>query len=244
MDALARDIIDRLQRDILPLQGFKNLSQSDKLSIGFRPLESSFPQSTFPTGCIHEFLTASPEDLAATSGFITSLLSRLNQHNGVCIWISPSASIFPLALKRFGIEPHQIIFIDLKSEKDVWWTIEEILKCERLTAVIGEVKEIDFTSSRRLQLATEKSRVTGFIIRHQPRLVNTTACIARWRITSLASKLSEGMPGVGFPGWNIELLKVRNGTPGNWKVEWAANQFRNKEENIFSIAQEQRRKTG
>jgi len=244
MDGLARDIIARLQRDILPLQGFKNASHNLNINIGLHSIESSFPNSIFPTGCIHEFLTSSPEDVAASSGFITALLSHLIQPNGVYIWISTSENIFPLTLKRFGIDPHQIIFINLKNEKDVLWTIEETLKCERLTAVVGEVKEIDFTESRRLQLATEKSRVTGFIIRNQARIINTTACIARWRIISLASELSDGMPGVGFPRWNTELLKVRNGSTGNWKVEWAANQFRNIEENIFSIQQEQRRKTG
>src|SRR3954452_19357584 len=179
MEGLARGIINRLQRDILPLQGFRNVSLSDNLSIGFRPIELSFPNAIFPTGCIHEFISMSAEDVAATSGFITSLLCRLVQSNGVCIWIGTSANIFPLALKRFGVEPHQIIFIDLKNEKDVLWTIEETLKCDRLTAVIGEVKEINFTESRILQLATEKSKATGFIIRHQPRIMNTTACIAR-----------------------------------------------------------------
>ena len=56
--------------------------------------QSSFPNSIFPTGCIHQFLTASAEDIAASSGFITGLLSHLIQHNGVCIWISASGNIF------------------------------------------------------------------------------------------------------------------------------------------------------
>jgi protein ImuA len=33
------------------------------------------------------------------------------------------------------------------------------------------------------------------------------------------------MPGVGFPRWNVELLKVRNGQPGNWQVEWMDGRF-------------------
>ena len=36
------------------------------------------------------------------------------------------------------------------------WVIEEALKCEGLAAVIGEIKELSFTQSRRLQLAVEK----------------------------------------------------------------------------------------
>jgi protein ImuA len=31
------------------------------------------------------------------------------------------------------------------------------------------------------------------------------------------------MPGVGFPRWEVELLKVRNGEPGKWIIEWSPN---------------------
>jgi len=165
------------------------------------------------------------------------------QFDGATIWISSSRTVFPAALKTFGVEPDQIIFVDLEKEKDVLWTMEEALKCNRLTAVIGELREINFTESRRLQLAVEQSRVTGFILRQQSRIQNTIACVSRWRITSLQSELEEGMPGVGFPRWHAELLKVRNGYSGKWKVEWQSNHFEEISENIFSI-EEQKRKTG
>ena len=238
------DIIQQLQKDILPLEGLKALSTDTKINIGFKPIEECFPNATFPTGSMHEFLSASEEDVAATNGFVGGLLSRLMQQGGVCVWISASRTLFPPALKTFGIEPDQIIFIDLKKEKDVLWAMEEALKCDRLTAVLGELKEISFTESRRFQLAVEQSRVTGFLLRHQPRNLNTVACVSRWRITLLQSELTDGMPSVGYPRWNVELLKVRNGTPGSWKVEWSSNCFQNITENIFSIPQEQRRKTG
>src|SRR6266542_3734291 len=112
--------------------------------------------------------------------------------------------ILPLeGLKALCIEPNQIIFIDLKKEKDVLWAMEEALKCYRLTAVLGELKEISFTESRRFQLAVEQSRVTGFLLRHQPLNLNTVACVSRWRITLLQSELTDGMPSVGYPRWNV-----------------------------------------
>ena len=33
------------------------------------------------------------------------------------------------------------------------------------------------------------------------------------------------MPGVGFPRWQVDLLKVRNGNPGSWTVEWSKRRF-------------------
>jgi protein ImuA len=152
-------------------------------------------------------------------------LGKLMQNDGISVWISASRKIFPPALKAFGVEPDRVIFVDLQKEKDVLWAVEEALKCEGLTAVVGEVQEMSFAQSRRLQLAVENSRVTGFILRSNINRLNATACTARWQITPLPSETENEMPGVGFPRWNVELLKVRNGQPGSWEMEWAADRF-------------------
>ncbi len=154
------------------------------------------------------------------------------------------AKTFPPGLSSFGIQPDRVIFIDVKKEKDVLWAMEEALKCGGLAAVIGEIKEISFTDSRRLQLAVEQSQVTGFLLRHQPRNLNTIAAVARWKITSLPSYQEDGIPGIGFPRWNVELLKIRNGKPGAWQIEWASGRFRPIAPHIIAAPQEERRKTG
>jgi protein ImuA len=79
--------------------------------------------------------------------------------------------------------------------------------------------------SRRLQLAIEQSQVTGFILRKDVKALNTTACTARWTVKPVRSKLRPGMPGVGHPRWQVELLKVKNGQPGSWTLEWKNNAF-------------------
>jgi protein ImuA len=243
MDPCKRDIIARLRKDILPLQGFKVLATDHPVSIGFRPIELAFPNGIFPIGCTHEFLTA-PQNAAATNGFIAALLGKLLQMGGAAIWISASRTLFPPALHPFGIDPGKIIFIDLKKEKDILYTIEEALKCSQLTAVIGEINQLTFKESRRLQLAAEQSRVTGFLIRPEQQTLNTIASVSRWRITSLPGEIHDGMPGVGFPAWKVALLKVRNGKPGTWKVEWSSNRLKEIRHNVFSIQPNQQQKTG
>ena len=245
MNASAKkDIILQLQKDILPLQGFNPPPPGIAIDAGLGTIVTAFPNASFPTGAIHEFLSTGIENAAATSGFITGLLAALAQSSKACVWISASRTLFPPALKLFGVEPDRIIFIDLAKERDVLWAMEEALKCEGLAAVVGEMQEISFTASRRLQLAVEQSRVTGFILRHHPRNLTTTACVCRWKITPLPSELEAGMPGVGFPRWQVALLKIRNGKPGTWQLEWAAGAFRCVPELITVLPQEQRRKTG
>ena len=226
------------------MQGFKPPPAGAAAHIGLGPVAAAFPNASFPTGAVHEFLSAGAENAAATGGFIAGLLASLMQSDRVGIWISSARTLFPPALKIFGIEPHQIIFIDLPKERDVLWTMEEALKCEGLAAVVGEMREISFTASRRLQLAVEQSRVTGFILRHHPRSLTTTACVSRWNITSLPSVLEDKLPGVGFPRWKVALLKIRNGRPGAWQMEWRAGAFHPVAEIIPSLPQAQVRKTG
>jgi protein ImuA len=165
------------------------------------------------------------EQGAATSGFMAGLLAPLMGDKGVAIWVSAARRLFPPALQGFGISPDRFIFLDLKKERDVLWAMEEALKCGALAAVVGEVREISFTASRRLQLAVEQSRVTGFVLRHAQRNVGTTACVSRWRITSLASEPEEGLPGLGFPQWKVELLRMRNGKTGVWNIRWEDGTF-------------------
>jgi len=120
----------------------------------------------------------------------------------------------------FDVEPDRVIFIDLQREKDVLWATEEALKCEGLAAVVAELREISFAQSRRLQLAVENSKVTGFILRNDLRKLTATTCVARWQVTPLPSGVADDLPGVGFPRWQVDLLRVRNGSPGSWKLEW------------------------
>lgn len=226
MTAVRSDIIAQLQKDILPLQGVRVLLKNASLDASLGPVKHAFPNASFPVGALHEFIAGNPEDVTACCGFMAGILSSLMRNRGALIWISHTRTIFPPALQSFGIAPDKIIFIDLQKEKQVLWAMEEALQCKGLAAVVAEVQDLGFTASRRLQLAVEKSKVTGFIIRKYPKTIQATACVTRWQVTSLHSQLEENMPGVGFPRWNVELLKVRNGTPGKWQVEFVGGRFK------------------
>lgn len=238
MDGRA-DIIARLQREIMPLQGYKprlhhgqNQSQS--------PLSMAFPGKVFPLGAIHEYHYQSKEDLASTSGLIAGIIASHLQKEGITIWICGQRSVFPPALASFGLKPEQFLFVELGLEKERLWVMEEALKCQGVSAVIAELRQLDFTSSRRLQLAVERSGVTGFVIRNKAR--NSTVSLSRWEVRPLPSHNEEGIPGIGDPAWKVDLLKVRNGRPMSWQLEWKYGKFISLQaEEILPIMQ---RKTG
>lgn len=225
MEGTKKDIVKALQEQIFALQGFAHAPspKADGLT-GLAKLESAFPGGRFPTGTIHEFICSSSEQAAASEGFIAALISRLMEKDSVCIWISKGAKVFPSSLGQFALSPEKIIFISLTQKKEILWTMEEALKCEGIAAVIAEIPEIDFAQSRRLQLATEKSRVSGFILRNATGKISATSCSARWQVSHLPSDPGE-LPGVGYPRWQIDLLKVRNGQPGSFQIEWLEDHF-------------------
>lgn len=225
MNATKEEIISKLRQDMLRWEGFRPPKTGVNHDLGLGPVATAFADGVFPVGAIHEFISSCPEDTAATGGFIAGLVQKLLSGGGACLWISYTRRIYPPALKLFGVDPDRVIFIDVPLQKDVLWVTEEALKCEGVATVICETRDFSFTESQRLQLAVEKSHVTGFILRKDIKKINTTACVTRWQIRPVRSQLRTGMPGVGHPRWQVELLKVRNGRPGIWIVEWKKQSF-------------------
>lgn len=218
------EIAKQLQAEINALQGLGKVTL-EPVNIGLAPFAVAFPGNTFPTGTVHEFISYEAPTAASTNGFITAIIGNLIRDGGLCLWITGDKKIFPHGLRHFGLKPDQIVFINASRPKEALWIIEEALKCEALTAVIGEVKELGFTDSRRLQLAVERSGVTGFIHRHCPRSENAVACTTRWKISPLPGYNENDLPGVGHTSWDIQLLKVRNGRPYTWQMGWLGNSF-------------------
>jgi len=225
MQTAKKDIISKLRQDILHWEGYKPPVTGARSLVGLGPLEAAFPNGVFPTKAVHELVCGSSEQAAAGGGLVTGILSVLLQRGGICVWIGRARRLFAPALTVFGVEPHSVIFISLSKDKDALWVMEEALKCSGLKAVICEVRELTFKQSQRLQLAVEQSRITGFILRNAADKLGSTACAARWRVTSLPSADLNGLPGLGFLRWQVELLKVRNGQPGKWVLEWQDGRF-------------------
>lgn len=220
-----KELVEKLRRDILLWQGFKPQGSGTADAIGLGGIESAFPNGVFPKKAIHEFITLLPEHSAASDGFIAGLLSVLMQDGAACVWISTDRKLFPASLCLFNVDPERIIFMDVARERDVLWIMEEALKCEGLAAVVAELNNLSLIESRRLQLAVEQSGVTGFILRKDAGKAASTVATARWKITPVPSETEDQLPGVGYPRWNVELTKVRNGNPGNWTLEWGGDKF-------------------
>lgn len=228
-----KNVLAQLKKDIF-LQRF-SAPKNNFAASSLYPFATAFPFNQFPLGCIHEFICPSQESFSSSSAFVCGILSSLKLTDATIIWISSSQKMFPPSFKFFGITPHNIIFINIEKPKDILYTSEEALRCDGITAVITDIRELNFKQSRRLQLATEQSRVTGFVLRNNPRSINTTACVSRWLISPSISTSYQHIPGIGFPSWKVDLQKVRNGKPQSWYISWQAGHFIHEQEVTTSI---------
>lgn len=228
MEGLAKkEMIRELREQLLAMQGFKrSVIGEEGIDFGLKAMASAFPCGILPTGAVHEFISPTAACATAANGFVSGLLSTLMSDNLSCVWVSTKRSLFPAGLSCFGIEPHKIIFIDVKKDKDALWVMEQALKCNALAAVVAELSgEVTFAQSQRLQLAVEESKVTGFLHRKRPRRENTLACVTRWKIRPASGLVYGGLPGVGLPVWEVRLEKIRNGRPGSWYFGWKDGAF-------------------
>lgn len=218
-----KKILSSLRKEILLMEGFKEPLLTEDTNLG--RINEAFPNNVFPFSALHEFFCFSPEEVATSSAFIAGLLSSRVLKVATLVWIGSSIKVFPPSLKWFGIEPHCVVFLHIKKEKDIPWAIHEALTCSSLSAVIGELPEMSITASRRFQLTIEDAGVGCFVLRRNPKNLLTTA-VSRWHIQPLPTKTEDRLPGLGHPRWKVDLLKVRNGKTGSWNIEWTSEGFR------------------
>jgi protein ImuA len=89
----------------------------------------------------------------------------------------------------------------------------------------GDPAALDFTATRRLAVASERSNVPCWLVRLGG-TANLSGARMRWRIASapsLANPLDVRAP--GLPVWDAELFRARGAQPGRWIVAHEADRF-------------------
>ncbi|WPZ34837.1 hypothetical protein T8K17_01565 [Thalassobaculum sp. OXR-137] len=200
-------------------------------ALGCDALAAHLPEGGLALGRVHELVGEARSEVrdAAVFGFACALLARLG--DGPVLWCARHANVLggaPSArgLASLGLDPARVIFVDAAEEADRLWAMEEGLSVPGLAAVVAELdpaRRGEVTASRRLQLAAEKSGVTGLILR--PRLVTRhgegdrvpLAVETRWQVTAAPSPYG---PHDTRPVWDVTLERARRGRPGRWRVAW------------------------
>jgi protein ImuA len=178
---------------------------------------------------LSELFAASPRD-AGWAGF---LLAQTDYEKPL-LWVQDrmaileSGRIYPPGLWPRGESP-ELIHVEARDAKLALWAMEEGLRCSGLSGVIGELwgdpAALDFTATRRLAVAAERSGVPCWLVRLAG-TANLSGARMRWRIASSPSIVNPLDPRApGSSAWDAELFRARGHQPGRWSIAHEADTF-------------------
>ena len=199
--------------------------RSGEKRANFSELGEGWSLPCVPQPTLSELFAAHPRD----SGWAGFLLAQLATGKPL-LWVQERMAILESGrVHPPGMPTQNLIHVEARDARDALWAMEEGLRCSGLSAVIGEIwgdpKALDFTATRRLAVASERSGVAAFLIRLGGH-ANLSGARMRWRIASapsLANDLDPKAP--GLPTWDAELFRARGMPPGRWGIAHETDRF-------------------
>src|SRR5215813_9309508 len=172
--------------------------------LGVPAIDALLPDGGLLTGALHE-IEAGPAPSGrvaahdgAALGFAAHLLGRFGatMPRGTLLWCRRPSGTFdapPYAPVLFAwFDPARLLMVTARRDEDLFWAMEEGVRCPGIAAVLGETRAVDPTAGRRLSLAAEKSGVPVLLLRSQP-APTQSVCTTRWRVASAPSHSTPGL---------------------------------------------------
>jgi protein ImuA len=181
------------------------------------------PAPLCPT--LSELFAVHPRD----GGWAGFLLAQLDTAKPL-LWVQDRMAILESGrVHPPGQATQNLIHVETRDARDALWAMEEGVRCSCLSAVIGELwgdpRALDFTATRRLAVAAERSGTPCWLVRLGG-TANLSGARMRWRLASAPSLVNPLDPcAPGPPAWDAELFRARGSPPGRWSVAHEASAF-------------------
>lgn len=178
-----------------------------------------------PGSTLSELFASHPRD----GGWTGFLLAQLALEKPL-LWVQDQMAILESGrVHPPGLPTENLIHVEARDAKDALWAMEEGLRCSCLSAVVGELwgdpKTLDFTATRRLAFASERSDTPCWLVRLGGH-ANLSGARMRWRIASAPSLKNELDPRApGLSVWDAELFRARAFPPGSFRLAHEAGAF-------------------
>jgi protein ImuA len=174
-------------------------------------LDRALPAGGLARAALHEVLAVGGLLGGAALGFAALALARAG---GTVLWIAPEPEAWPPGLLRFGLRPQQLVLVRAPRPTDALWAMEEALRCRAVSGVLMISPGIGLTAGRRLMLAAEAGGALGILLRPDSDKAGPAVALTRWRVAPLPALVPDE------PHWQVELLRSRGGTGGQWALRW------------------------
>ncbi len=201
-------------------------AQAGVLPFGDASLDDRLPGGGLPLGRWHEIVGVGLEaETSAAPAAFAALMARPLARRGEAVWVLRRDDLWAPGLAGLGFPPERLIQVCARDEAETLMVMEDALTTVGVSAVFGEVEDVDLTAGRRLQLACEKRGGTGFVIRRRPfggarhREAAGSVAATRWCVKPAPSEPTTGDFGLGAPRYHVELQRCRGGRTGAWILE-------------------------
>ena len=172
------------------------------LTTGFHELDQALAGG-WPVGALSELLVAG-WGLGEFRLLIPALgvLSTAADQSGWIMFVNPPYIPYAPGLSAAGVDVSRIVVVRSGNSSDIFWSIEQSLRSNSFSAVIGFCETADSRCLRRLQLAAEVAGCWALLFRPERFCRERSPAVLRMRLTPAHRH-----------GLAVEILKRRGGQP-------------------------------
>jgi len=222
----------RLRQAVAKLEGHEtSLACARALPLGVAEIDRMLGGGLAPAS-LHEVAASTWQDLGAAIGFTLALTTRSDERRET-LWIQTdfaaleSGNLYSPGCEAFGFSSRALLFVRVPRPLDALWVMEEALKSHAFSNVIcelpGDGEIADLVATQRLTLAAREGDAFGFLLRHRPSRLTSTA-ETRWQISATPS-VPDRFGGLGHTAFNVVLMKNRRGAEAQWTIVWNHHEY-------------------
>ena len=174
---------------------------------------------------LSELFAAHPRD----GGWAGFLLAQIDADKPL-LWVQDRMAILESGrIHPPGLPTPNLIHVEARDARDALWAMEEGVRCAALSAVIGELwgdpRALDFTATRRLAVAAERSGVPCWLVRLGG-TANLSGARMRWRIGARRRSPIRSIRARRDRRRGMPTCSARAGLPpGRWSLAHEAGAF-------------------
>ncbi|MCB2052867.1 MAG: hypothetical protein KDE35_01320 [Geminicoccaceae bacterium] len=222
----APDTLERLRATIRRIERPPVSLEHRPVSLGAPTIDANLPWKGLPMARLHEIAGT------AASGFAAALVGRVaaSLPPGGLVWcVDPAfcrrfGELYGPGLAAFGIEGERLLLVRPRDRRQVFWAMEEALRCRAVACTVGEIDGASLEQSRRLQLAAEEGGGIGILLRGAKGDSGPLAATTRWSVDALCDERAGAGSRAGtsrsIGPWSADLWRVKGGAPRRWSVRW------------------------
>ena len=122
-------------------------------------------------------------------------VDKANRTGGVLVVFDNDRRFYPPAAAALGISLEQVMIVTPESRKDLYWALDQVLRCPAVGAVWSCMSNVSSREFRRLQLAAEAGRALGVLVRESKFEKAPTWAHVRLKISAALSKKQQHKQG-------------------------------------------------